>query len=198
MFAQCSAAIKRALIIISILRAPSRHITTPTACSPCPLPVPQIPSSPGAVVTITVMATYLHLYCFASSASHLSPAGRAPLWASPSQIRISSRAHTVGSRACSNQCLFSPAQPQAGHISQLPTVKAAGELLPCGHCLLTRNIPSWGTLLAFNKEQSTPQRDSSCQRQVGRKRELVASRREVTSRMGSRTGGATQISQFPV
>lgn len=143
---------------------------------------------------------YLHnllLYCFSSSASHFSPAGRAPLWASPSQIQISSRAHAVGSRVCSNQCLFLPAQPQPGHISQLPTVKAAGKLLPCGHCLLTRNIPSWGTLLTFNKEQSTPQRDSICQRQVGRNRELVASRREVTSRVGSRTGGATQISQFP-
>lgn len=46
--------------------------------------------------------------------------------------------------------------------------------------------------------QPIAQRASSCKRQVGRKGELVALRREVTSGVGSRTGGATQISQFPV
>lgn len=62
----------------------------------------------------------------------------------------------------------------------------------------TRNTPSSDTLLTFYKVQPTPQRASSRQRQVGKEEELVASRREVTSGVSGRTGGATQISQFPL
>lgn len=77
-------------------------------------------------------------------------------------------------------------------------MKMAGVAALREHCLLTRNTPSLGTRLAFYKGQPTTQGASSCQRRVSRKGELVAWRREVTSGVGSSTGGATQISQFPV
>lgn len=153
MFAQCSAAIKRALTIISILHAPSRHIITA-----CPLPC-----APDLLQPWHCGNNHSHGHLppssllFFQSQSPLPCRQGSPLWASPSQIWISIRAHTVGSRVCSNQCLFLPAHPSLpGHISQLHAVRMAGELLPCEYCLLTRNFPSWGTLLPLIRNSPHP------------------------------------------
>lgn len=150
MFAQCSAAVKRALTIISILHAPSRHTTTAVlSLSP---PRPQIPSSSGTVVTITVMDNHLHLYCFSSR----SPL-QAGLLSGPLQARFRSSAISAPS----------PAHPQPGHICQLHTVKVAGEMPPCEHCLPTRNIPSWGPCSPLGGTVLTPETPAAKGRLAG-------------------------------
>lgn len=125
--------------------------TKPLLCSHCPLPVPQIPSS------LSNMGTWPPTSIFIAFLPVPLPSRQgSSLGLSKPDLDQQLDTH------CWQQGLQQsvPAHPQPGHISQLHTVKE--------HCLLTRNIPSWGTLLTCNKEQSTPQRDSSCQRQVGR------------------------------